>query len=161
MLHAIIVLSLLFGASPDKHLKDLPHRPGWSTRATRYADTPRDEGGTPACKNLLPPPIYQALHPFRVAHRRLPCGALLVIEADGKRTLGAVLDRGPWGATGTGGVIPVAVQLPHGYIYRGDLDISPMPAEALGLSLRVGRLRVRYWLLGVQPFLMRRRGSNS
>jgi flagellar FliL protein len=39
------------------------------------------------------------------------------------------------------------------WAWRGDLDLSPIPASALGLTLHVGRLPVRYWPLRWQPFV--------
>lgn len=128
-------------------LAPAPHRAA-TTRATRYADTARDEGGTPRCRYELAPAAFRALHPLRVAHRTLPCGTVLVVEAaGGRRTLAAVLDRGPWNR----------VSGAPGAPFRGDLDVSPRPADALGLSLRVGRLRVRYWPTAWQPFAVVRR----
>ena len=111
----------------------------------------RDEGGTPRCVYELPRDVYRALHPLRVAHRTLPCGTLLVVEAGRRRTLAAVLDRGPWNRV----QVARPGDPPPG-AYRGDLDVSPRPADALGLTLRVGRLRVRYWRAAWQPFAVRR-----
>ena len=149
-----------------------------TTRATRYADTVRDEGGTPACKHHLPRAAYEALHPYRVAHRTIPCGTLLVIQAGDRRMVGAVLDRGPWGiqiarqgSPGARGArwttaspswsrtrLLQAAGTPFGpgWSWRGDLDLSPIPASALGLTLHVGRLPVRYWPLRWQPFIRER-----
>lgn len=174
-LTALILLALSVLSPP-------PQRP-MTTRATRYADTARDEGGTPRCVYELPRDVYRALHPLRVAHRTLPCGTLLVVEAGGRRTIAAVLDRGPWnrvglpwsatpdrdhmahpprsGAPGPAPPGAVAPPPPAPPPYRGDLDVSPRPADALGLTLRVGRLRVRYWRAAWQPFAVRRRSPNS
>lgn len=147
-LTALILLALSVLSPP-------PQRP-MTTRATRYADTARDEGGTPRCVHELPRDVYRALHPLRVAHRTLPCGTLLVVETRGRRTLAAVLDRGPWNR-----VQVARPEDPPPGAYRGDLDVSPRPADALGLTLRVGRLRVRYWRAAWQPFAVRRRPPNS
>jgi hypothetical protein len=173
-LTALILLALSVLSPP-------PQRP-MTTRATRYADTARDEGGTPRCVHELPRDVYRALHPLRVAHRTLPCGTLLVVEAGGRRTLAAVLDRGPWnrvglpwsaaprhpmahpprsGAAGAAPQVADTSAPPPAPPYRGDLDVSPRPADALGLTLRVGRLRVRYWRAAWQPFAVRRRPPNS
>ena len=169
-----LILAFLLATDPTP-----PHP--LTTRATRYADTARDEGGTPACKHHLPHATYEAIHPYRVAHRTLPCGTLLAIRAGERRMIGAVLDRGPWGRQilhGNAqeprkGVRTAAspswsrTQLlraageesgPVGHTgarwaWRGDLDISPIPASALGLTLHVGRLPVRYWPLRWQPFV--------
>jgi hypothetical protein len=119
-----------------------------TTRATRYADTARDEGGTPRCVHELPRDVYRA----QGVQRNLPCGTLLVVEAGGRRTLAAVLDRGPWNRV----QVARPGDPPPG-AYRGDLDVSPRPADALGLTLRVGRLRVRYWRAAWQPFTVRPR----
>lgn len=147
-LTALILLALSVLSPPSQH--------PMTTRATRYADTARDEGGTPRCVHELPRDVYRALHPLRVAHRTLPCGTLLVVETRGRRTLAAVLDRGPWNR-----VQVARPEDPPPGAYRGDLDVSPRPADALGLTLRVGRLRVRYWRAAWQPFAVRRRPPNS
>jgi hypothetical protein len=150
-----------------------------TTRATRYADTERDEGGTPACKHHLPRATYEALHPYRIAHRTLKCGTLLVIQAGDRRMIGAVLDRGPWGVQiarqGAQGarsgrwvaaspswsrarlLRAAGARSGPGWAWRGDLDLSPIPASALGLTLHVGRLHVRYWPLRWQPFIREKR----
>lgn len=132
-----------------------------TTRATRYADTPRDEGGTPACHWRIPWPTYRRLYPIRCAHRTLPCGTILHVwrlDADRSATC-AVLDRGPYGlaahrtrTTGRKGVgqghnawrlLRLARTQPDAF--RGDLDLSPGPADRIGLTLQVGRVPVVYW----------------
>lgn len=129
---------------------------GHATTATRYADTPRDEGGTPACARRIPRDDYRRLHPIRCAHRTLPCGTVLRIwsPSTGRVATCAVLDRGPWGlrkrargirshAGSPSALLKLARRDPGAF--RGDLDISPAPAAALGLSLLVGRMPVVYW----------------
>jgi hypothetical protein len=167
-----IILAFLLATDPTP-----PHP--LTTRATRYADTARDEGGTPACKHHLPHATYDALHSYRVAHRTLPCGTLLVVQAGERRMIGAVLDRGPWnrqilhgsaqakrkGVRMTANPSWSRTQLLRaagarsgpGWAWRGDLDLSPIPASALGLTLHVGRLHVRYWPLRWQPFIREKR----
>lgn len=143
------VLSLLISMSQ-------PQQP-MTTHATRYADTARDEGGTPACKHHLPRQVFELLHPIRVAHRTLPCGTLLVVQnGTGRRVLAAVLDRGPWGRVRQATGLPEAPRGRSVDVYRGSLDLSPGPASALGLTLYVGRLPVTYWPAEWQPFVKKK-----
>lgn len=154
------------------------------TLATRY-DDPGDPlaGGTPACwrrclrvapggscARKFPDDLFDALHPIRCAHRRLPCGTVLaVVRVDtGAFGLCAVLDRGPYGeapavrgdrrtrATGPRRGLPRSV-------YRGDLDLSPAVAERLGLRRGgadpgeltrkgAGRVPVAFWPVADLPF---------
>lgn len=161
MLHLLaLILSILSPVAPH------------STTATRYADTPRDEGGVPACwrrclrvgpggscARRLSDADFDAAYPVRVASRSLRCGTkvLIVSRTTGRIALGIALDRGPWnlatpawrsahrppaGAASLRGVDPGGG--PH---YRGDLDLSPAVADALGLSLEVGRMRVSWWVV--------------
>lgn len=167
---ANLLAGILSLAAPD-----LPRR----TTATRYADTARDEGGTPSCwrrclraapdgscAQRFPDELFDAEHPLRVAHRDLPCGtAVLVRSPAGRVALGFVLDRGPWGRAecprmrrsgplGRSRPLPGALvstrsgsprsARPGRPCYRGDLDLSPRVADALGLTLRVGRMPVRW-----------------
>lgn len=136
-----------------------PPGPGSRTAlASRYADTRRDEGGTPACWGRIPDGVFDALYPIRCAHRTAPCGTVMVVaRADGRgATLCAVLDRGPWCRVGPGctrdGDAP----------FRGDLDLSPVPANAVGLP--DGRVRVKYTPVWAPPRavrLKRARQGNS
>ena len=134
----------------------LPH----PTIATRYADTPTDEGGTPACASRVPPALYRAAHARRCAHRALPCGTQILIAHGAKTTTCTVLDRGPFGATDRSGTYFVAttetVLRRRAGTYRGDLDLSPNVARALGMrawirngriQYRNGRIPVWYWVL--------------
>lgn len=144
------VLSLLISMSQPQQ--------AMMTRATRYADTARDEGGVPACKHHLPKPVFELLHPIRVAHRTLPCGTLLLVQnRTGRRVLAAVLDRGPWGRAKRARPLPEPPRGRSAQAYRGDLDVSPGPASALGLTLYVGRLHVTYWPAEWQPFIQVRK----
>ena len=147
----LLISLLIAGSVPTHHM---------TTRATRYADTARDEGGTPACRWHLSREVHELLHPIRVASRTLPCGTLLVVQSRNGRALAAVLDRGPWGrhpAPTPPADGPFWSDSSHVGAYRGDLDISPEVANRIGLTLKVGRLRVRYWRVGWQPFVPARK----
>ena len=138
---------------------------------------PQDRGA-PVCARRFPAPAYHMAYPVRVAHRDLPCGTIVLVQsaADSSRAaFGVVLDRGPYGrvrppstphlqnrartrpAARAGSDLPAhrpaTPTLNHGsparsQPYRGDLDLSPRVADALGLSLRVGRLPIRWWIVG-------------
>jgi len=134
---------------------------GHQTTATRYADTPTDEGGTPACKRRLSPETYRRLHPIRCAHRTLPCGTILRIWSPSTDRIAtcAVLDRGPWGlkasrkhqatrwrvGQGNRRVNLLRLSKSNPGAFRGDLDLSPIPARQIGLTLKTGRMPVLYW----------------
>ena len=132
---------------------------GNATTATRYADTPRDEGGTPACARRIARDDYRRLHSIRCAHRTIPCGTVLRVwsPSTGRVATCAVLDRGPWGLRQRARGIRARTESPAALLrlarrdpgaFRGDLDISPVPARALGLTLHVGRMPVVYWPAG-------------
>lgn len=134
----------------------LPH----PTIATRYADTPTDEGGTPACASRVPPALYRAAFKERCAHRDLPCGTRLLISHGHKTATCTVLDRGPYGALDRNGAYFVAtteaVLRRRTGTYRGDLDLSPNVARALGMRAWIrngqvryqnGRIPVWYWII--------------
>ena len=105
--------------------------------ASRYADTPRDEGGTPACWRRMPDEVFDSLHPIRCAHRTYKCGTLVRIVTRKSKQVGfcAVLDSGPWCRVGPG-------CKRSGGPYRGDLDLSPIVADSVGLE--DGRVMVDY-----------------
>lgn len=122
--------------------------PFHTTIATRYADTPQDEGGTPACATRVPAALYKAAHGERCAHRHYPCGTRLLIT-DGFRTATCtVLDRGPYGALDRNGVYFVAVTEAalrrRAGTYRGDLDLSPNVARALRMTAFVRKGKILY-----------------
>ncbi len=134
----------------------LPH----PTIATRYADTPTDEGGTPACASRVPPALYRTGFKERCANRSLPCGTRLLISHGHKTATCTVLDRGPYGATDKSGVYFVATTEAmlrrRAGTYRGDLDLSPNVARALGMRAWIkngriqyqhGRIPVWYWIV--------------
>lgn len=134
----------------------LPH----TTIATRYADTPTDEGGTPACAGRMAPASYRSAHAQRCAHRALPCGTEILIAHRDRFTICTVLDRGPYGATTVNGTYFVALTEAalrrRAGTYRGDLDLSPNVARALGMRAWIrngkiqyqrGRIPVWYWVL--------------
>lgn len=130
------MLSLLFAAL----LSLVPAQPRFPTRtalASRYADTPKDEGGTPACWRRMPDEVFDSLHPIRCAHRTYKCGTLVKIVTRKSKQVGfcAVLDSGPWCSRGPG-------CQRNGAPYRGDLDLSPIVADSVGL--KDGRVMVDY-----------------
>lgn len=161
MLHVLaLILSILSPVAP------------YFTIATRYADTPRDEGGVPACwrrclqvgpggscAQHLSDADFDAAYPVRVASRSLRCGTrvLIVSRATGRIALGIALDRGPWNLAtpawqrshrlAAPAARPRSVDPGPGPHYRGDLDLSPAVADALGLSLEVGRMQVSWWVV--------------
>lgn len=65
-----------------------------------------------------------------VAHRSLPCGTRLVICAR-RCVVATVQDRGPFGAT-DGKRYKVTTKPPPGWWYRGELDLLPETARAIG-----------------------------
>lgn len=147
------------------------------TKATRYADTAKDEGGTPACwrRCVIRAPngmcirkfsseIFDRFHSLRVAHRTLPCGTLVLIRTTNRSAFGMVLDRGPYGRCLMPGRsakhsmnvshsrLPLSKtkspsEVPARICYRGDLDLSPRVADSLGLTLRIGRMLVKWWVI--------------
>ena len=131
-----------------------------TTIATRYADTPSDEGGIPACAARVPRALYRAAHGERCAHRSAPCGTRFLITDGARFTTCTVLDRGPYGAQDLAGQYFVAhtdraLSVRKG-TYRGDLDLSPNVARALGMHARVkdgkvqytrGRVPILYWTI--------------
>jgi hypothetical protein len=114
-----------------------PRYPARTALASRYADTRKDEGGTPACWKRMPDDVFNSLHPIRCAHRTYKCGTLVKIVTKKTKQVGfcAVLDSGPWCSRGPG---CQRVGAP----YRGDLDLSPIPADSVGL--KDGRVMVDY-----------------
>ena len=156
-----LILSLLLGVPLVEH-----NAPPRTALASRYADTPRDEGGTPACWRRIPDAAFNALYPFRCAHRTLPCGTIVALRANPSQVaFCAVLDRGPWCRVGpgckrssraSGEGFEGSAELP----YRGDLDLSPAVAERVGIRLHggPGRVRVTYWPVAR---VRRERGGNS
>lgn len=97
--------------------------------ATTYA-TPGDrwDNGQLAC-----PRVTRAQIEHGVAHRSLPCGTrLLLCSGRTWRCVAAwVVDRGPYGAI-CGGRWRVMRRLRPGCKWRGDLDLRPGTASALG-----------------------------
>lgn len=118
--------------------------PDGSGLASRYADTVADEGGPPACLGRIKDPD---LYRYRCAHRTLPCGTVLLLRTATRWGWCVRLDAGPWGAVGPHGERANPARLRKGWRRRGVLDLSPVPADALGL--KDGRVHVRYWVLAV------------
>lgn len=81
-----------------------------------------------------------------VAHRSLPCGARLLLCGPGGCALGVVLDRGPYGQDCPEGY-HVGARLAAGCEWRGDVDLTPAVAEAVGLPGARAQRRgvVRAW----------------
>lgn len=125
-----LAVAFFFSLSP------LPHR----IVVSRYADSPRDEGGTPACWKRIPDDEFDAKYSRRCASRTLPCGTPVLVVGQGGSTLCYVLDRGPYGKHPDGS-------------YRGQLDLSPLPASEAGIwsaaasSASPGRLPAAAWVL--------------
>ena len=104
---------------------------------SRYADTRRDEGGTPACWRRMPDEDFDRMYPRRCASRTLPCGTAVALSSDLGSGVCYVLDRGPYGRDAAGR-------------YRGQLDLSPVPASEVGIASPTrgpGRIRARAWVL--------------
>jgi len=132
---AAFVFSLLLSLVPA-----IP--PDGSGLASRYADTAADEGGTPACaRRIKDPSVYR----HRCAHRDLPCGTVLLLRTATRWGWCVRLDAGPWGAIGPHGERANPARLRKGWKRRGVLDLSPVPAN--GLGLKDGRVMVDYWIL--------------
>src|SRR5579859_809877 len=97
----------------------------WATEvhhwiASRYADTRRDEGGTPACWRRIPDADFDRMYDRRCASRTLPCGTPVLLRGPDGPSICYVLDRGPYG------------RHPDGR-WRGQLDLSPVPATEIGI----------------------------
>lgn len=114
-------------------------------RATRYGD-PGDRlaGGKPACAGRVSQKKYDASTGRICAHRHFPCGtSLILMTAAGRMTTCTVMDRGPYGARlGHKRLWKYRANDPGKWIT--DLDLSPKVADALGLTLYVGRMIVFY-----------------
>lgn len=125
-----LAIALFFALGPA------PHR----IVVSRYADTPKDEGGTPACWRRIPDAEFDAKYARRCASRTLPCGTPVALVGYGRASLCYVLDRGPYGRRDDGS-------------FRGQLDLSPLPASEIGIwsaassSDSPGRLPVAAWPL--------------
>lgn len=136
--HLARLLALLLSATPES----------WT--ASRYADTPADEGGTPACRRRclreeggtcvarFPEEAYRRMHPRRCAHRTLPCGTAVLLIGPAGASHCFVLDRGPYGRNVSGK-------------WRGQVDLSPVPAGEVGIwspEEGPGRVPVTAFVLG-------------
>lgn len=131
------MLTLLFATLLSLASQSNQH-PIRTALASRYADTPKDEGGTPACWRRMPDEVFDALHPIRCAHRTYKCGTLIrIVTRSNPPRIGfcATLDRGPYCRIGPG------CNRTSGP-YRGDLDLSPIVADSVGL--KDGRVMVDY-----------------
>ena len=109
-------------------------RPFPTPIATRYADTPTDEGGTRP-PGAWPQPRTALLMPS-AAHRALPVGPRILIAHGDGFTICTVLDRGPYRATDRErdlfrGPDRDRAQAPRRHV-SGDLDLSPNVARAPG-----------------------------
>lgn len=67
---------------------------------------------------------------YGVAHRSLPCGTRLMVCAP-RCVVATVVDSGPWGAA-DGKRYRVVRRLPAGWRWRGELDLLPETARAIG-----------------------------
>ena len=115
-METLIALATLLAAA-------LPH--AHPVVVSRYADTPADEGGTPACWRRIPDEDFRRMHARRCASRTLPCGTPVVILHRDGASVCFVLDRGPYGR----------------HLF-GDLDLSPDVATEVGIRppiIRGGR----------------------
>lgn len=87
---------------------------------SRYADTRRDEGGTPACWKRMPDVEFDRMYSRRCASRTLACGTPVLLHGPAGPSLCYVLDRGPYGRHRDGR-------------WHSQLDLSPVPADEVGI----------------------------
>jgi hypothetical protein len=79
---------------------------------------------------------HQKLKPGQLAcaHRTLPCGTILMLEnpRTHRFAMCEVLDRGPWWARLPSGQWGMKMSRREPGSWRGDLDLAPAVADALG-----------------------------
>lgn len=114
---------------------------GHSAESTRYPlqekcittmfGSPGDKwaGGPTACLGI---PVNGML--LGIAHRRLPCGALVRVEnvRTGRSIVVPVVDRGPYGATQVDGSWAVKRRPEDPGIWRGCADLTPLTGMLIG-----------------------------
>lgn len=131
--------------------------PVWWT-ASRFGD-PGDlqAGGLAACATRLSSPI--PLH--HCAHRQLPCGTIIFLSGPNGLSWCVVADRGPYGAVWQGQWKLKTSAKALGR-WRGDVDLSPIVADELGVTRQIGIAPVSATVLplhhDLNPWTSPRRG---
>lgn len=150
LLRLMLVLASPFLGTGAGHLETrAPARsPDIVGRASRYGGPSDGRWGGAA---LACAPDYHVERGYHVcAHRTLPCGTVLAVQAVSTRktTWCRVMDRGPFGALDPDGVWFPKVgkhrELPG--VYRGEIDMAFSAYNELGLK---GIGAVRIWKLWV------------
>jgi len=160
----IIVLLRFFAVFSDPFLRDIPEYAiptATSPKAVLgIASTygrPKDSNGGGSLLACAPDYRVQSMPEMNVcASRTYTCGTILAVEhvKTKKRTLCRVLDRGPYGAC-THPDFKKGKKCPKGYwvvkikasdpgVWRGDADLTPSVAAAIGLS---GLQWVKTWVV--------------